>query len=612
MGDDAPLEEFSAMTVDDLFNVVIADGQGIETRTAPIDQSNYPDFNYEGMEKQEAGWYGMARAVGDQMWTLDTNIRGARGSWHSTAGEVYFEKTEEVRDSMEKARDNAYDNATAWSSMASAAAQGYYGVIFAKTDWDQKKKELRQQYEEDKKDDNWAKGLIGQNAEEPDYEAARRPYDERARQAVSQASRTIQQINREQVVFPGVYTPPEDPGPTPDPGGWGGPGGPAAPGAPGGPGGPGAPAHPGSPGPGPDLQGPGAPPIAPPPPAPGPVAPAPPGPGPGTPPMPLPRAPMPPTPPPPRMPAPPPRPPGPSPRPPGPAPRPPAPPPRPPGPTPRPPAPPPRTPMPPPRSPGLPGPGQPPPGRTPVPPPGGRTPTPPPTSPRPPGPTTKPIIGGRPGGPGNFGRSRTAPPVRGIQPPVIGGRPGATPGATPPRAGMPGGAPRGGMPRTAPGVPSAFGRQNAAPTSGGRAPSGAPGVRGMTPPSRAIANNGVIGSRQSQAAARSGAGGTQPQAPGVRAAKVKSGGEHLNRGVIRGAKHGVAPAKAHGDTAYGQRPGRGGVLKVEDEDGVESTYEEEVFTVDQKVVPGVIRGHKAPKAAADGRDRRPAFDDDDW
>ena len=91
---------------------------------------------------------------------------------------------------------------------------------------------------------------------------------------------------------------------------------------------------------------------------------------------------------------------------------------------------------------------------------------------------------------------------------------------------------------------------------------------------------------------------------------MKSGGEQLNRGIIRGAKQGAAPAKPQGDLNYGQRPGRGGVLKSKDEDGVESTYEEEIFTVDQQVVPGVIRGHKTPqKSSRDGN--RPAFDDDD-
>lgn len=186
------------------------------------------------------------------------------------------------------------------------------------------------------------------------------------------------------------------------------------------------------------------------------------------------------------------------------------------------------------------------------------------------------------------------------------------------RGGMPGGVPngmRGGMPggtpRTAPGVPSGFGKQN---TPQAKPNPGTPGVRGGQPAATrpVISQKGVIGSRQAQAAARGGASApSQAQTPGVRAARVRSGGDQLNRGIIRGAKQGVAPAKPAGDVNYGQRPARGGVLKTGDDDGIESTYEEEVFTVDQQVVPGVIRGHKTPKSSGNGRGGRAAFDDDD-
>jgi|GEM_PF-3848532 len=202
----------------------------------------------------------------------------------------------------------------------------------------------------------------------------------------------------------------------------------------------------------------------------------------------------------------------------------------------------------------------------------------------------------------------TQPQVRNLQPPVIRG---TGPNGNPPVG------PRGGGPtpsRNAPGVPSNFNQRGGQPSTSNPAN---PGVRGgpqrPAGPGTGPSTRGVIGSRQSQAAARAGAPGTggQQQSPGVRAAKMKSGGDQLNRGVIRGAKQ-AAPAARPADN-YGQRPARGGVLKSKDEDGVESTYEEQVFTVDQQVVPGVIRGYKNNSKASGGRggNNKPAFDDDD-
>jgi len=110
------------------------------------------------------------------------------------------------------------------------------------------------------------------------------------------------------------------------------------------------------------------------------------------------------------------------------------------------------------------------------------------------------------------------------------------------------------------------------------------------------------------------------QAPGVRAPKLRSGGEQLNRGVIRGAKAG-GTAPTYKDSNYGSRPGRGGVVRKreDDENTIESTYEEQVFTVNQEVVPGVIRGwsgQRPPKAGpasgARGGAQNSSFDDDDW
>lgn len=164
------------------------------------------------------------------------------------------------------------------------------------------------------------------------------------------------------------------------------------------------------------------------------------------------------------------------------------------------------------------------------------------------------------------------------------------------------------MPRTTPGVPAGFNRQATQQTGGSNA--GGRGTIG-TPQRPVTKQNNVFGSRQAQAAARSSGTGSPTQQPGVRAPRVKSGGDHLNRGVIRGAKQGSAPARPAGDINYGQRPARNGVVKTKEEDGVESTYEEQVFTVDQQVVPGIIRGHKSPPKSNPGHSGRPAFDDDD-
>lgn len=191
----------------------------------------------------------------------------------------------------------------------------------------------------------------------------------------------------------------------------------------------------------------------------------------------------------------------------------------------------------------------------------------------------------------------TAPQVRNLQPPVIRGT-------------GPNGAPQ----RNAPGVPPKFNPRVSPSTSNPANPGVRGGTQRPTGPGNGPTTRGVIGSRQSQAAAARGAAPTsQPQQPGVRAAKMKSGGDQLNRGVIRGAKQqSSSPARQTADK-YGARPARGGVLRSKDEDGVESTYEEQVFTVDQQVVPGVIRGYKDTSKPSSGRggNNKPVFDDDD-
>jgi hypothetical protein len=112
------------------------------------------------------------------------------------------------------------------------------------------------------------------------------------------------------------------------------------------------------------------------------------------------------------------------------------------------------------------------------------------------------------------------------------------------------------------------------------------------------------------------------RAPGVRAAKLRSGGEELNRGVIRGAKQGSAPSAQPGISGR-----RGGTRRDEDGKLIHSDYEEEgLFNVDQHTVPGVIRGwtpqsdqqHTAGPAFGERpgkftkKKNKYNFDDDDW
>lgn len=211
--------------------------------------------------------------------------------------------------------------------------------------------------------------------------------------------------------------------------------------------------------------------------------------------------------------------------------------------------------------------------------------------------------GGRPPG----------PVVRNVQPPVIGQR-GGQPPAGGPRTFGPNmnGNPNGrGLPQT------------------GRAP-GMPGVRSNnvmnSPAGKAgMDTRGVFGTRASKLGgtpqSSTIAGGSR--AAGVRSPKIKSGGEQLNRGVIRGAKQATSGA---GNGGFGAG-NKGGKRRDEREAVISSSFEEEgLFNVDQTVVPGVIRGwtppaeqqHTAGPAFGErpGKFRAPKkkndFDDDDW
>lgn len=76
---------------------------------------------------------------------------------------------------------------------------------------------------------------------------------------------------------------------------------------------------------------------------------------------------------------------------------------------------------------------------------------------------------------------------------------------------------------------------------------------------------------------------------GVRSPRAKSGGEQLNRGVIRGAKQPGGAQNGMGALGRGQNK------KVDDRDPVKSDGpEENLFDVDKQTVPGVIRGWTPP------------------
>ena len=187
---------------------------------------------------------------------------------------------------------------------------------------------------------------------------------------------------------------------------------------------------------------------------------------------------------------------------------------------------------------------------------------------------------------------------------------------------------------------------------GGRGANGgrsAPGMRpGMAPGTRGGKNvrvgragmdsRGVFGTRASKTggvsrptATANGktVGGAKPVtpsagrgtgAPGVRAPRVKSGGEQLNRGVIRGAKGSTAQA------AHVMAPKSGGRKKDDKDKDLYRDVEENAFALDHEYVPGVIRGYTPPKeqehVAGPTFGERPGkrasnkkkfdFDDDDW
>ncbi|GAA4923285.1 hypothetical protein LX16_5120 [Stackebrandtia albiflava] len=600
--EDAPLEEFSGMSVDALYYAVLYDGDGPNVCSSePLTWETAQEFNYGPMDDQAAGWYGMYQTLTHQVMQLEASIGKAQESWNSQASQVYFDEANKALESMKEAQEKALGNARAWDELSSAAAFAYYGVVGQKIAWDEHRKNKQDEYDQAKKDDDWYNPFDG--ADEPDWDEERAPFDEEARRAVSYGSREISRIYVEDVWAPASYTPPPDPGgdsSIPDPGGWND-GGSGTPGSPGYPGGPGAPGYPGGPpsgtlpppGSGPDLQGPIPPPM-PPPNFPPPTLPTP---TPTPTPLPPPTLP-PPTVPPPGLPKPPPG----LPKPPPSLPKPP-----------------PVTPKPPP---GLPRP-TPTPTPTPKPPPNLPKPPPPSTgpTPRPPGRTVPPVIGPRPGGPG-FNNTPKPPPVRNIQPPVIGPRSPMPGTGGKPVPGGPGGPGRG-MPVPAnrpPGVPQGF---NSKSKPGGAPPARTgpmPGVRGgpknrpsqQRPGQRVPVDMRPTRFSKSNLPVPPTSRATQP-APGVRAPKVKSGGDQLNRGVIRGAKAGKLSGTFQDN--YGARPGRTGVVKRrDDEEGVESTYEEQVFTVDQNVVPGVIRGvsgQRPKKQAPSLGGGNAAFDDDD-
>ena len=136
---------------------------------------------------------------------------------------------------------------------------------------------------------------------------------------------------------------------------------------------------------------------------------------------------------------------------------------------------------------------------------------------------------------------------------------------------------------------------------------------------------GVFGSRASKLGGSPSAPAGRTATPGVRAPKIKSGGEQLNRGVIRGAK---GPG-ASGRTDGGFGAGRGSARKKDREKAkyLGEATEDSLFNVDQTVVPGVIRGWTPPAeqehTAGPAFGERPGkvqrrkdskfdFDDDDW
>jgi hypothetical protein len=198
-----------------------------------------------------------------------------------------------------------------------------------------------------------------------------------------------------------------------------------------------------------------------------------------------------------------------------------------------------------------------------------------------------PVIGKRAGGPrgiageepmpngrGIANAQRPNPVVRNVNPRVIGGRNGLRGPAGEP---IEGAGPRTGVPG------SRVGRMG---------PNMKAGIAGKD-------TRGVFGTRQSkmaQAAEGEMPGGARA---GVRAPSMRANNTGLSRGVIRGAKAGGMSAeegmnsRAGGAGRYGAAAGAKGRRKQDEREATLSSDGplDDVFAIDQTVVPGVIRGH---------------------